>query len=83
MKSVRGKDGGYLLARPPGEINMADILRAVHGQVFDSPAISDPKCAAELRDVWKKLRETVEGAATELNFQQLLDASKSDGMYYI
>ena len=83
VKSVRGKDGGYLLARAPGEITMADILRAVHGEVFDSPAINDPQCAPELRAAWKKLRETVEIAAVELNFQQLLEASKGEQMYYI
>ena len=25
-RSVRGKEGGYLLARPPAEITMADVL---------------------------------------------------------
>ncbi len=83
VKSVRGKDGGYLLGRPPGEISMADVLRAVHGEVFDSPAINDPQCATELRDAWRKLRDTVEGAAMALNFQQLLDASRGESMYYI
>jgi Rrf2 family protein len=83
VRSVRGKDGGYLLARPPGEISMSDILKAVHGEVFDSPAINDPQCAAELRDASKKLRETVDSAAVELNFQQLLEASKGESMYYI
>ena len=30
-KSVRGKEGGYLLARAPAEISLGDVLRAVHG----------------------------------------------------
>jgi hypothetical protein len=52
--------------------------------VFDSPAIDDPQCATELRDAWRKLRETVEAAAGEVNFQQLLEAgSKKAEMYYI
>jgi len=83
VKSVRGKDGGYLLARRPGEITMADVLRAVHGQVFDSPAIGDPQCAPELRAAWKTLRESVVAAAVDVNFQQLLEASKGEQMYYI
>lgn len=83
VRSVRGKDGGYLLARAPGEITMADILRAVHGEVFDSPAIDDPQCAPELRNAWRKLRETVECAAVEISFQQILEASKGEQMYYI
>src|SRR5439155_26126468 len=36
-RSVRGKQGGYLLARAPAEITLGDVLRAVHGQVFDTP----------------------------------------------
>jgi len=83
VKSVRGKEGGYLLARAPGEITMADILRAVHGEVFESPAMNDPQCCPELRDAWKALRNTVETAAGGLNFQQILEASKSESMYYI
>ena len=57
VKSVRGKEGGYLLARPPGEITMADVLRCVHGQVFDSPALSDPQCPPELRAAWRNCKK--------------------------
>ena len=83
VKSVRGKEGGYLLARTPGEITMADVLKAAHGEVFDSPALNDPKCAPELQEVWKRIRDAVEGVAGDINFQQVLEASKSESMYYI
>ncbi len=84
VKSVRGKEGGYLLARPPAEITMADVLRCVHGQVFDSPALSDPQCPPELRDAWKKLQKAVDDSAGSINFQQLLDqGSDKVKMYYI
>ena len=39
VRSVRGKEGGYLLARPPAEITLGDVLRAVQGPVFDTPAL--------------------------------------------
>ncbi len=73
VRSVRGKQGGYLLARPPAEITLADVLRAVHGEVFDSPALSDRKCPPELRDAWQRLQESVESAAGALTFQQLVE----------
>jgi len=84
VKSVRGKEGGYLLARPPAEITLADVLRCVHGQVFDSPALGDPQCPPELRAAWKKLQKAVDDTAGSINFQKLLDqGADKEKMYYI
>ena len=83
-RSLRGKEGGYLLAKPPSEISMADVLRAVDGSVFDTPALSDPDCPAELRRAWRNLQRSVESAAAAISFQQLLDEnSEKEKMYYI
>jgi hypothetical protein len=63
---------------------MADVLRCVHGQVFDSPALSDPQCPPELRAAWKKLQKAVDDSASEINFQMLLDQGADKAkMYYI
>jgi Rrf2 family protein len=84
VKSVRGAEGGYLLARPPAEITLGDVLRAVHGQVFDSSALSDPACAAELKSAWERLQRAVNTAADGIHFQALLDMGTDKGrMYYI
>lgn len=84
VKSLRGKEGGYLLARAPAEITLGDVLRCVHGQVFDSPALSDPQCPPELRNAWQRLQQSVDSAADKINFQQLLDEGASkEKMYYI
>ena len=83
-RSVRGKEGGYLLARPPAEISLGDVLRAVHGVLFDTSALEDPECPAELKRAWKRLQQAVEAAADATTFQQLLDeATDKDKMYYI
>jgi Rrf2 family protein len=83
-RSVRGKEGGYLLARPPGEISLGDVLRAVHGTVFDTPALSDPDCPPELRRAWLRLQRSMETAANAVTFQQLLEeSSEKEKMYYI
>lgn len=83
-RSIRGKEGGYLLARPPGEITLGDVLRAVHGSVFDTPALNDTECPPELRRAWQRLQQTLDGAANAMTFQQLLDEStEKEKMYYI
>jgi Rrf2 family cysteine metabolism transcriptional repressor len=83
-RSLRGKEGGYLLAKPPSEISLGDVLRAVHGTVFDTPALSDPECPPELRRAWHRLKETLETAANSITFQKLLEeSSEKEKMYYI
>jgi Rrf2 family protein len=83
-KSVRGKEGGYLLGRPPAEISLGDVLRAVHGTVFDTPALSDPDCPPELRRAWERIQHAVDSAADATNFQELLEESaEKEKMYYI
>jgi Rrf2 family cysteine metabolism transcriptional repressor len=83
-RSVRGKEGGYLLARPPAEISLGDVLRAVHGTVFDTPALADPDCPPDLRRAWQKVQQAVGAAADAITFQKLLDeSSEKEKMYYI
>lgn len=84
VKSVRGKDGGYLLTKPPAEISLGEVLRSIHGQVFDTPALADSTCPPELRTAWQTLRRSLETAADAIHFQQLLEAgADKDRMYYI
>ena len=84
VSSVRGKGGGYRLAKAPREITLGDVWRAVDGEMLDSPALTDDQCAPVLREAWKGLKETVNTAADELTFAQLLEASGRDKeMYYI
>jgi Rrf2 family protein len=84
VRSQRGKEGGYLLARSPAEISMGDVLRAIHGNVFDSPALSDAQCPAELREAWRKIQNALDETANGISFQQLLDAAPGkEKMYYI
>jgi Rrf2 family protein len=84
VKSQRGKEGGYLLARPASEITLGDVIRCVHGRVFDTPALSDQHCPPELRDAWGRLQKALDEAANKITFQQLLDeGSHKEKMYYI
>lgn len=84
VRSVRGVAGGYLLARPPGDITLADVLEAVEGPLFDAPALSTKDCPPELRRAWERLRQSLESAARSVTFQQLLEESaEKEKMYYI
>ena len=84
VKSQRGKEGGYMLARQPSEITLGDVLRSVHGEIFDTPALTDPRCPTELRDAWLRLKKALTESADSITFQKLLEAgTDKEKMYYI
>ena len=84
VKSQRGKDGGYLLARPPADITFGDVLRCIHGEIFDSPGLTSPQSPPELRQAWLQLHAAINQAADAITFQQLLENAAEKGkMYYI
>jgi Rrf2 family protein len=41
VKSIRGAEGGYALAKDPGEISIAQIMRVVDGPIALIPCISE------------------------------------------
>jgi Rrf2 family protein len=84
VRSQRGKEGGYSLAKAPAEISLGDVLRCVHGKIFDPPGASDPATPAELRNAWARLQQAVNAAADAITFQALLEESANkEKMYYI
>jgi Rrf2 family protein len=64
VQSRRGPEGGFLLARPPEEITVADIIRAIDGPLAgvsgERPQNLEYAGAAEpLRDVWVAVRASL------------------------
>ena len=61
VRSQRGPDGGFWLARPATEISLADIIRAIDGQLLgvrgERPEnVRYPGAAEPLQRVWIALR---------------------------
>lgn len=84
VQSLRGKAGGYRLARPPAEITLGEVIRCVHGSVFDTTALADSRCPVALREAWEDLQKAVDRTADAITYQKLLERGESgERMYYI
>jgi Rrf2 family protein len=64
VRSQRGVEGGYWLARPAAEISIADVIRAVEGPLANvrgvTPELIEYAGSAEpLRNVWIALRASL------------------------
>lgn len=84
IRSHRGKAGGYFLARPPSEITVGDVLRAVQGDVLEFPFLRDPSCPNEIKQVWRRIQSAAEAVADQTTFEQICaEADQAVTMYYI
>lgn len=70
LESRRGVHGGYTLARPPAQISVGEVLRAVDGNFSRTHCLDSEECGAHacgdkkencgLRNVWKRLEAKVD-----------------------
>jgi Rrf2 family protein len=81
VRSARGKDGGYTLARPALEIGVGEALTVLGGRIFDTRFCERHAGAAALcthlpdcsiRSVWRRLQAAVDGVLDRMTLQDLL-----------
>lgn len=77
VASQRGADGGYRLARPSGEITVADVIRAVEGPIASVRGArpedaSYRGAAAALGEVWIDLRTAMRGVLEQTTLADLV-----------
>jgi len=78
VKNVRGKGGGYALMRSPSQITLCEIIEAVEGSLAPVECVDDPDyckktstCSA--RDVWMKVRQSIEDVLRNTSLQSLIE----------
>ena len=80
IRSLRGAEGGYWLARPANEITVADVIRAVDGPLANvrgmRPEDAEYEGAAEaLRDVWVAMRAALRSVLERVTLADLTAGS--------
>ncbi len=82
VESERGQHGGYVLARLPEDITVADVLAVLGGRLFDSSFCEhhtgiESNCTHSLsscavRALWGRLQEAVDQVLVKLTLRDLL-----------
>jgi Rrf2 family protein len=90
VASTRGAAGGYRLARPPEEITLDDIRRAVEGPgALVAPVTTElaprSRAATVLATAWQEASEAESAALASIKLSDLAARCRSNGdsMYYI
>jgi len=76
VRSQRGVEGGYWLARPPEEVSLAEVIRAVEGPIANVRGVGPqeveyPGPAARLREVWIAVRASLRSVLEEVTIADL------------
>jgi len=76
VKSQRGVDGGYRLAKAPEDVSVADVIRAVEGPLAsvrgEAPEdVAYDGAAQPLQDVWIAVRAALRGVVEHVTLADL------------
>lgn len=78
LKTVRGAQGGYMLAKSPDKYTVADVLKLSEGSLAPVQNLEDPTDAAAASDaqllpIWQGLYDVVNGYLEGITLQNILD----------
>lgn len=96
VKSIRGAQGGYILAREPATITVGDVIRVLEGPIApvdcvaeEEPEVCDKAECCVTRGIWEKVRDSIAEVLDSITLEDMVkDAEKlqrdaSFYMYYI
>jgi len=83
VRSQRGAEGGYWLARPADEISVADVVRTVEGPIANvrgvgPESVSYSGSAEPLQDVWIAVRANLRAVLERVTIADVAKAELPD-----
>ena len=83
VRSVRGRSGGYVLAKSPNEIKVSDCFNCLEGPVITTECVDNSSfctrtadCVA--RQLWTDVQNTVMNLLRSITLQSLIDRTRED-----
>jgi Rrf2 family transcriptional regulator, cysteine metabolism repressor len=85
VESTRGAHGGYQLSRPPEQIHMGEVVRALEGQIApmicategDMDVICDRLDGCSTRYLWNRLRDAITLTLDAISLADLVREAQS------
>ena len=87
VTSIRGKEGGYYLAKPPNKITLGEIIREVDGPLLSlSSADDSTESARILKGIWQNVESSISCVVDDITFEEIsnrVERLKAAGIYHI
>jgi len=81
VRAIRGANGGFILAKKPGSINLLEIIEAIEGKVFlNNCLVSRSECPSQtvcpITDVWGEAQAALLKVLKRATFSALVKKAK-------
>jgi Rrf2 family cysteine metabolism transcriptional repressor len=85
VRSIRGPNGGFMLAKSPSLIRISDIIWAVEGSTALVECVDDPQACSRAddcltRSIWVKATEAINSVFDSTTLQDLVDKKAAEIM---
>lgn len=82
IRSVRGVNGGFHLAKQPKEITLLEVLEVMEGTVSIVECVTtSPLCARQnlcgVRTIWQQLNDNIRRMMNDVTLEEILGACKT------
>ncbi len=82
VRSIRGAQGGYMLAQLPAATSLLDVVTAVEGPILD-PLPGVDSGSDEVVAAWRNVARTLSESLAAVSIQSILDEASKPDMYFI
>jgi len=81
VKSVRGAHGGYILAKPPRQIKLSQIIKVLEGSIAPVECLDNPKSCPRkefcvTRDIWMEMKRAMNEILESVSLRDLIEKQK-------
>ena len=82
IKSLRGPKGGHMLAKPPEEITVGEIVRILEGEInlsscIEHPEVCDRTTRCLTRGVWEEATKAMYDKLNSVTLSKMINADSS------
>ena len=83
IESIRGSQGGYVLAKNSNDISVGDILRALEGDLtpvkcseLDGNSACSGSDSCVTKNVWKRINDSIQNAVDGISLKELVEDNR-------
>jgi Rrf2 family protein len=84
VRSIRGANGGFVLAKQPVEIRLSEIVKATEGSTAPSECVDDPRVCWKggqcvTRDVWAEIKKATDNILDAITLNDMVERWRRSG----